>query len=324
MIISKCPMRVSFCGGGSDFESFYRVAPGAVVSTTIDKYIYITINRNFDHTIRLKYSITETVDDISEIKNNILRSALTMLNVRNNVEITSMADIPDTGTGLGSSSAFTVAALHAIYAFNGKYVPPNQLAEMACHIEIDMLEAPIGKQDQYAVAHGGLNFIEFSKNGEVIVKPIIISEQFRRELNNNLLLFYTGISRKSDDILINKKAMNNTEIKKNQDQAAALAYQLRAALHSEDLDQFSNLLSEGWEFKKRAGGNVTNKKIEKWHRTALKCGAKSGKLLGAGGGGFLLFFVPEDRRKDVIDGLKDLKWVDFAFDTQGSRIIFVH
>jgi D-glycero-alpha-D-manno-heptose-7-phosphate kinase len=324
MIISKCPMRVSFCGGGSDFESFYRISPGAVVSTTIDKYTYVTINRNFDHTIRLKYSTTETVDKVSQIKNNILRSALTVLNIKNNIEITSMADIPDTGTGLGSSSAFTVAVLHAINAFIGKNVPPHQLAELACHIEINMLGSPIGKQDQYAVAHGGLNFIEFLQNGEVIVNPIVISEKFCRELNNNLLLFYTGISRKSGDILSAKRKMNNMEIEENQKQASGLAHMLRDAIYSEDLDRFSDLLMEGWEFKKQAGGNVTNRQIDEWYQIALDCGAKSGKLLGAGGGGFFLFFVPKNKRKNVIKGLKELTSVDFTFETQGSRIIFVH
>ena len=324
MIISKCPMRVSFCGGGSDLESFFRISPGAVVSTTIDKYTYITINRNFDHTIRLKYSITETVNRVSEIKNNILRSALEISNTKSNIEITSMADIPDTGTGLGSSSAFTVAALQAINAFSGKHMSPQQLAELACHIEIDMLGAPIGKQDQYAVAHGGLNFIEFLENGEVIVSPIVISETFRNDLNSNLLLFYTGISRKSRDILGAKRRMTDIEIIENQKRASELAHMLRESLYSEDLSRFSDLLSEGWAFKKQAGGNVTNSQIDQWYQTALDCGAKSGKLLGAGGGGFLLFFVPQDKRKNVMEGLNELKPVDFSFDSQGSRIIFVH
>ena len=317
-------MRVSFCGGGSDFESSYRIEPGAVVSTTIDKYTYITINRNFDDMIRLKYSITETVSRVSEIKNNILRSALEISNIRKNIEITSMADIPDTGTGLGSSSAFTVAVLHAINAFNGKNMPAHELAELACHVEIDMIGAPIGKQDQYAVAHGGLNFIEFLQTGEIVVSPIIVSERFRHELNSNLMLFYTGISRRSGDILGSKRRMTEIEIRDNQKQAAELARLLRESLYSEDLDLFNSLINDGWASKRNLGGNVSNQKIDQWYQTALDCGAKSGKLLGAGGGGFLLFFVPPDKRSDVIEGLKELKPVDFLFDTQGSRIIFVH
>ena len=317
-------MRVSFVGGGSDIESYYRVAPGAVVSTTIDKFIYITINRNFDQSIRLKYSITETVDNVLGIQNHILRSALTTLGLLSNVEITAMADIPDTGTGLGSSSAFTVGVLHAIHAFKGEHVSPKQLAETACHVEIEMVGAPIGKQDQYAVAHGGLNFIEFLMNGQIIVTPIIVSEKFKKELNDNLLLFYTGIPRKSGEVLAKQRIDQNNQIIEQQRLAVDLAYRLRDALYSEDLVQFSNTLSKGWELKKLSGPNVTNEAIENWYQTALACGAKSGKLLGAGGGGFLLFFVPKENRKEVIAGLHDLKQVDFTFESQGSRIIFVH
>lgn len=322
MIISRTPLRISFAGGGTDFEKYYRETGGAVVSTAIDKYIYITVNKKFDDRIRVSYSKTEIVEKVSDIQHDLVRESLKYLKIKGGIEITSIADIPSGGTGLGSSSAFTVGLLNALYAFKGEHRSAKKLAEDACSIEIDIVKEPIGKQDQYITAYGGLQFIRFQPNGDVFVDPIVCPQKVKESFNKNLLLFYLSITRKANTILELQK--NNIEQRRGMlDEMRALAVRMRESLIEKKIDDIGLLLHKGWTFKKGLADTISNQQIDAYYSKGMSCGATGGKVLGAGGGGFLLFYCPVQHQRKLRHALVELKEMKFNFEPQGSKIIYV-
>jgi D-glycero-alpha-D-manno-heptose-7-phosphate kinase len=321
MIVTKAPLRISFAGGGTDLKEFYHKEPGSVISTAIDKYVYIAVHRYFDNKILLKYSQTELVDNVDQIKNTRFRECLKLLNITKGVEITSIADIPSR-TGAGSSSSFTVALLHALHAFKGEHVSAEQLAREACQVEISILKEPIGKQDQYAAAYGGLNFIQFSPDERVIVTSLVCNADILKKLNQNLILFYTGIERSASEILSEQK--EKTEEKRQLLQKMKIiSEQMRDTLVNGDLEKFGSLLHEAWQEKRKITGKISSPIIDSYYDAAIAAGARGGKLLGAGGGGFLLFYCDRDKQDKVRIALRNLKEVSFNLDPQGSRVIYV-
>lgn len=324
MIISKTPMRMSFVGGGSDLSSFYRRYGGAVVSTAIDKYMYITVNRKFDSGIRASYSLTEEVKAAHEIKHPLIRAGLDLVGIDGGIEIASMADIPSKGTGLGSSSSFTVGLLHALYGFKNQYVSDEQLASESCHIEIDICGDPIGKQDQYAAAYGGLNYIRFNPDESVTVDPIVCDANTLARLQDNILVFFTGRSREAGSLLAEQSKKTASE-KKMQDtlvQMVSLAEDLKRELEHNNLDAFGEILHENWNLKKTLVDGISDGEIDDWYETGRAAGALGGKLLGAGKGGFMMFFAPPERHAAIAHALPGLREVQFRFDSNGSQIIF--
>lgn len=322
MIITRTPFRVSFAGGGSDIPTFYCKHDGCVLSTAINKYMYISIHPSFDRqqTV-LKYSKTEMVTDLNNIEHQYFKQVLTNFNI-NGIELVSTADIP-AGTGLGSSSSFTVGLLHALYCYKGKYVSKERLASEACNIEIEQLSNPIGKQDQYAAAYGGLNFIKFLHDGQVIVEPVIMNYKKLQQLEANLMMFYTGQLHSASVIL--KEQNKNIQQKQkelNLLKMCKLTYQLRNELHNNNIDAMGEILHENWCLKKTLATSITNLEIDELYQKALRAGALGGKLLGAGGGGFLLFYVPLEKQNNVKKAL-NLPQTPIAFDKQGSTIIYV-
>lgn len=322
MIITKTPFRVSFCGGGSDMSDFYREYGGCVLSTSINRYMYITMHPYFDRRkTAVKYSQTEIVDNIADINHSIFKYVLNEKNI-SGVEIVSTADVPS-GTGLGSSSAFTVGLLHTLYCYQGKYVSKGRLAEEASVIEIDKLGNPIGKQDQYAAAFGGLNFISFHKDDTVSVEPIVTRAETLKKLQDNLVMFYTGLTHDANKILVQQKQnLNLAASKDNLIQMCWLAKQMKHALENNQLEDFGDFLNEGWHRKKELSGKISNSKIDEWYEVALNSGALGGKLLGAGGGGFLLFYCPRDRQERLEKAL-ELERFDFLFEHDGSSVIYI-
>ena len=325
MIISRTPLRISFVGGGSDIASFYHHTPGAVISTAINKYIYIAVNRQFDGRIFVNYSKTEIVTNISDIENNLVREALKLTGVTGGIHIASVADIPSEGTGMGSSSSYIAGLLNALYAYQGKHVNAEKLARQACQIEIDILKKPIGKQDQYIAAYGGFQYIKFNADDSVYINPIICKIETKKTLEKRLLLFYTGITRSADPILAEqtKNMASQTTKRKIMTKMVHLAEKMQNALNKNNLDTFGEMLHENWILKKQMAEGVSNPQIDKWYGTALKNGAIGGKLLGAGGGGFLLFYAPEKKHNKIIRVLSDLSCQKFSFEPQGSKIIFI-
>ncbi len=323
MIISRTPIRISFVGGGSDIQDFYSHHPGAVLSTSINKYMYISSHRYFDKDIiQVKYSRTETVDSLDKIQHPILREGLRKLGIVGGIEISSIADIPS-GTGMGSSSAFTVGLLHNLYAIKRNFVTQEKLAREACEIEIDILKEPIGKQDQYAAAFGGLNIIHFNSDGNVKVEPLYIKKEVRDKLKENLVLFYTGSQRKASDILSEQKRnISNEEKSTVLKSMVSLVFELRDCLYNENLDDFGKILHENWMLKQKMASLISNGHINKIYDTAMRNGASGGKLLGAGGGGFLLFYCEKPHQKRLIEALKPLRTFDMDFDYEGTKIIY--
>lgn len=325
MIISSAPFRISFAGGGSDISFFYRKSRGAVLSSTIDKYIYISIHPYFNRgQTLLKYSKNELVDDLSKINHPVFQEALKEIWPEGGVEIVSTADIPS-GTGLGSSSSFSVALLHALYAYQGTFCSKEKLAAGACDIEIERLKEPIGKQDQYAAAYGGLNFIEFNSDESVVVTPLTLPRESIMELENNLLLFYTGDQRKTAEILKDQKKQVGISDKKFKamGRMVELAYEMREALVAGELKGFARILDEGWNLKRSLSSKISNARIDKYYKRAMEYGALGGKLLGAGGGGFLLLYCEPKNQEKLRKALFDLSELSFNFDWAGSRIIYV-
>lgn len=322
MIISKTPLRISFFGGGTDLREYYSKEAGIIASTAINKYIYIAVNKRFDKSIRISYSKTEIVNNIDEIQHPIVREALKLVGIDGGIEITSIADIP-AKTGLGSSSTFTVGLLNALYAYKGVYVNSETLARQACEIEISILKEPIGKQDQYAAAYGGLNCIQFNPDETVFVDPIICSKETKEYFNKNLLLFYTGITRSAGEVLKDQKKNTISKIE-NLNSMKALVEDLKKILiEGKELSQIGKKLNESWLLKKNISGKISNNFIDEKYCTALKNGAIGGKVLGAGGGGFLLFYCEPHNHKRLINALSDLMLVKFNFEPQGSKIIFI-
>jgi D-glycero-alpha-D-manno-heptose-7-phosphate kinase len=326
MIISKTPLRMSFVGGGSDLPVFYRKYGGAVVSTAINKFVYVTVNQKFDDRIRLSYSKTEEAKSAEKIKHPLVREALRMLGINGGIEITSIADIPAKGTGLGSSSTFTVGLLNALHAFANRYAAAEKLAQESCTIEIERCGEPIGKQDQYAAAYGGFNLIEFNPDDSVSVEPIICKRETLRQLQENTIVFYTGITRSASALLKTQSAtMASDKAKqKTMKRMVALAHDLKAELQKNNLDAFGEIIHENWELKRSLTGGISSSAIDDWYERARKTGAIGGKLLGAGSGGFLMFYAPRDRHEAIANELSNLRRVNFGFEPQGSKIIFVH
>jgi D-glycero-alpha-D-manno-heptose-7-phosphate kinase len=326
MIISRTPLRMSFVGGGSDLPSFYRVHGGAVLSTAINKYVYVNVNKKFDDGIRVAYSKTEEVDSVDKIDHRIVRAAMQFLQMDGGIEITTIADIPSKGTGLGSSSTFTVGLLHVLNAFMGRYVSSDQLGRESCLIEIDKCGEPIGKQDQYAAAFGGVNLIEFKPDDSVIVSPIICDRSTIMELEANTLVFYTGISRSASTLLKQQSQEMSASGDKQRSmiRMVALAYQLREELHRNNVAAFGEILHENWILKKSMVSGVSTTEIDEWYRLARAAGATGGKILGAGAGGFLMLYAPREQHEHVKSALHMLRHIPIGFEPLGSRIIFYH
>lgn len=325
MIISRTPLRVSFIGGGTDLAAFYRFQTGTVVSTAINKYIYITVNKKFDHRIRASYSATEIVDSVDKIQHELIRENLRLLALDGGIEITSISDVPAEGTGLGSSSSYTVGLLNALHAFRGEYADAHRLASEACRIEIDICGKPIGKQDQYIAAFGGLKCIQFNPDETVFVDPIVCRYETKRRLEESLLMLYTGKTRSANAIL--REQASRTE----SDGATAararklgqLAHDLKRALCEDQCDVLGELMHEAWEAKKCMAPGISTHEIDFWYARARSKGAIGGKILGAGGGGFLLLYAPLTRHEDIIRALPELRHVPFRFEPQGSKIIYI-
>lgn len=321
MIITRAPFRVSFCGGGSDLPSFYERYGGCVLSTTIRKYMYLTIHNYFEKDqIVLKYSKTENVHDFSEIDHRIFKQCLTDFALKG-VEISSMADIP-AGTGLGSSSTFTVALLQLLYTYTGQYVSKYKLAKEACAVEIDKLGEPIGKQDQFAAAFGGLRFYEFMPNGFVQVEPVIMTPDSYDKLEKNLMMFYLGGVHSASAILKeqsqNIRSVDKAEVQKKM---CGTARTLKEELQKNNIDAMGDLLHENWMLKRSLAAGISNPFIDETYDKAMKAGATGGKLLGAGGAGFMLFYVPREKQASVRTALDDLREMEFEMDNSGASIV---
>lgn len=326
MIISKTPLRASLFGGGSDFKDYYEnssVGYGSVLSAALDMHVYITVNKKFDDMIRVVYNGNELVNSVDEVKHNIIREALKLTGIEKGIEIIYMADIPLSGAGIGlaSSSALAVGVLNALHAYKGEFVTAQQLAKEACHIEINCLGQRIGIQDQYAVACGGFNRYRFLCDGEVSVTPAVINNETREELFSHLMMFFTGNTRDSRKILseqsdtIDKKmAMLDSLVRTVDDVYEQLA--------KGNVDYVGSKLDETWQIKKQFAGGVSNEDIDNMYTTAINAGAKGGKILGAGGGGFMLLYVDKDKQANVREAMKAYREVEFKCDYQGSRIIF--
>jgi D-glycero-alpha-D-manno-heptose-7-phosphate kinase len=320
MIIVQTPLRISFLGGGTDFPSFYEEDGGNVLTSAIDKYIYVIIKQRFDDKIRIGYTRTEIVDSVDDIQHELIREAMRLTGIKKGVEVTTMGDIP-AGSGLASSSAVTVGALHAMYTYLGESVSAAQLAREACQIEIDILKKPIGIQDQYICALGGMRFIEFHPDGQVSNEHITLDSRLKNRLNESLLLFYTGMTRSADTILGEQKI----NIKNTRDLLNQLKYMAciaREELASGNLDVIGELLHQNWILKKRLASQITNPTIDAIYDAALKAGAIGGKITGAGGGGFFLIYCPYEKREAVRDALSGLVEVPFSLEQDGSKVIF--
>jgi D-glycero-alpha-D-manno-heptose-7-phosphate kinase len=325
MIISRTPLRVSFFGGGSDLQVFYRKTPGLVLSTAVNQYIYITVNKKFDDLIRISYSKTEITDSVDKVEHNIIREALKIVGIEKGIEIVYMGDVPlgSAGTGLGSSSALAVGVLNALYAYTGKHIDAETLAQQACQIEINILRNPMGKQDQYASAYGGINAIQFNADESVFTDPVIFTQETKEVLESKFLMFYTGVERLSSSILGQQASNIDDNFKQIQD-VVELAKEGIAALRQNNIKTIGPLLHESWLLKKRFAQGVSNPMLDDIYQTAIDAGSAGGKLLGAGGGGFFLFYCEPELQPQVRTALAHLKERKFKFEPQGSKIIYVN
>ncbi len=323
MIISRTPFRISFVGGGSDMDTFYSQHQGAVLSTSIDKYMYISSHRNFyKDQIQVKYSQTETVKDLNDMKHPLLRETLRKTGIHGGIEISSIADIP-AGTGMGSSSSFTVGLLHNLYAINRRYVTHEDLAREACEIEIDILKEPIGKQDQYAAAYGGLNIIYFNRDGSVKIEPLYLDNEAYTSLDENLVMFYIGNQRKASNILSEQKKNASQEDKFNTlKKMVELVPDLQSVLYSGNINDFGKIMHENWILKQQLASKISNNEINGIYDAGLANGASGGKLLGAGGGGFMLFYCEKEKQEKLKTALKKYDTFNFHFERDGSKIIY--
>jgi D-glycero-alpha-D-manno-heptose-7-phosphate kinase len=322
MVISKTPFRISFVGGGSDLPSYYLNYGGAVLSTSIDKYIYLSMHSYFfDKKYFLKYSKNELIDSIEEIRHPIIREVFKHFDIKG-VDFNSSADLPS-GTGMGSSSSFTSGLINLCCTYKGYYMSREEIADLACKIEIEILKEPIGKQDQYACAVGGLNFIEFNKDNTVNVERIHLDAERTRIMSNNLLLFYLGNTRNASSVLSEQK-QNIDDGKKieNLGKMVELAYRLKSEILKGEIDALGESMHKGWILKKELASRISNQFIDFYYERAITAGAIGGKLLGAGGGGFLLFYVKPEKHLSVKNALKDLTHTEFNFDNSGTKIIY--
>ncbi|MEW6085905.1 MAG: GHMP kinase [Chloroflexota bacterium] len=321
MIIVQTPLRISFFGGGTDFPSFYMEEGGCVLSSAIDKYIFVTVKKRFDKKLRIGYTQTEMVDRVDEIHHELIREALRVTGVSQGLEVTTMGDIPSEGSGLGSSSTVTVGALQALYTYLGEIVSKERLAREACDIEIGKLEKPIGIQDQYIAAYGNLRFFEFCPDGTVQVEKLELQADLRYELNDRFLLFFTGISRRADSVLSEQKSNIKDRLTVLRE-IKQIAYQAKSELLNGNLDAFGSLFHQTWELKKRMAGQISNGTIDEIYNAARKAGAIGGKITGAGGGGFILLCAPHEKHLAIRRALNGLQELPFQFESDGSKVIF--
>jgi D-glycero-alpha-D-manno-heptose-7-phosphate kinase len=325
VIITRSPLRITLGGGGTDLPSYYRDHGGFLIAAAIDKYVYVTVMRPFTSGIYLKYSRLEHVDATEEVHHPIIREAIKSLGFKTpQIEITTLADIP-AGTGLGSSGSFTTALLKALHAHRRRLVAPAELAELACTIEIDRLGEPIGKQDQYAAAFGGVTCFTFHPDGRVEAEPLKIPMDALFNLEDNLLLFFTGFSRKAGGILSDQKQrteQHDAEMLQNLHFVKDLGRRSREALESGDTGGFGELLHEHWEHKRRRSAGMSNPQIDEWYELGRRSGALGGKLVGAGGGGFLMFYAEDHRRLRAAMKTAGLEEVRFRFDFEGTKVLF--
>jgi D-glycero-alpha-D-manno-heptose-7-phosphate kinase len=324
MIITRSPLRISLGGGGTDLPSYFRKHSGFLIAGALDKYVYITLHQTFQPGLIIKYSKMEQVATVDEVQHPLIREALRVAGIADpHLEITSMADIP-AGTGLGSSGSFTTALLKALHAYRKNIVHPQGLAEQACQIEIDRLGEPVGKQDQYIAAYGGLTCFQFLPNGHVEAFPLKIDAETLYNLEDNLLLFFTGYSRSASAILKdqdNKSRQSDKEMTDNLHFVKELGYQSQEALESGNLSKFGELMNVHWDHKKKRSGGMSNGDIDRWYQLALDNGALGGKLIGAGGGGFLMFYAADKtrlRRALMQEGLREVR---FRFDFEGTKVV---
>ena len=324
MIITRSPLRLSLGGGGTDLPSYYRKHGGFLIASAIDKYVFITIHQTFIDEIILKYSSLEKATTIDEVQHPIIRECLRLAGIRNpNIEITSMADIP-AGTGLGSSGSFTTALLKALHAYQKHLVHPSDLAAQACEVEIDRLKEPIGKQDQYIAAYGGITCFHFHPDDRVEAYPLRMATETMLNLEDNLILFFTGYSRSASSILKeqdDKSRKDDQRMTENLHFVKDIGLQSCKAIESGNLREFARLMNVHWEYKKQRSGNMTNSTIDDWYRLAIDNGALGGKLIGAGGGGFLMFYAEDKMRLRHVLTQAGLREVRFRFDFEGTKIV---
>jgi D-glycero-alpha-D-manno-heptose-7-phosphate kinase len=325
MIISRAPVRFSLGGGGTDLPTYCDEHGGFLVAASIDKYIYVGANSRFYNDILLKYSQTERVDSVDAIQHPLIREAMKLTGVGSAIEIVTVADLPS-NSGLGSSSAFTVCLLNALHAFRREFVSTEQLAQEACAIEIDRLKEPIGKQDQYISAYGGITAFTFEKGGAVHVERVPMKSEAIDDLETNLLVFYSGVERKASDILVEQKKtikQNTNDAVERMHRIKALGYETKKLLMSGNIDAYGELLHEHWTNKRKLASNMTDSTIDEHYEAARKAGALGGKLMGAGGGGFFMFYVRPENRRSVFNALtqRGLRYLRFRFDSDGARII---
>ena len=325
MIITRSPLRISLGGGGTDLPSYYREHTGFLISAAIDKYVYVTVMRPFAPGIYLKYSKLEHVDAVNEVQHPIIREAIKLLDFKTpQIEITTLADIP-AGTGLGSSGSFTTALLRALYAHRRRLLHPSELAELACAIEMDKLKEPIGKQDQYIAAYGGVTCFTFHPDERVAAQPLKISMDRLHDLEDNLLLFFTGFTRSAGSILADQKARTSSgdaDMIANLHYVKELGLRSKEALEAGDVDGYAAIMHEHWEHKKRRSGGMSNSQIDAWYELGRRNGALGGKLVGAGGGGFLMFYAEDHRRLRAAMIGVGLQEVRFRFDFEGTKVVF--
>ena len=324
MIITRSPLRISLGGGGTDLPSYYKKHSGFLIAAAIDRYVYITLHQTFVPDLIVKYSKLERVPSAAEVQHPIIREALQLVGIDGSyLELTSMADIP-AGTGLGSSGSFTTALLKALHSHRKNIIHPRDLAEQACHIEIDKLKEPIGKQDQYIAAYGGLTCFQFLPNGHVEARPLQVDSETLYNLEDNLLLFFTGYSRAAGTILReqdDKSRQSDKDMTDNLHFVKELGYQSQEALQVGDLQRFGELMNTHWEHKKKRSGGMSNTDIDKWYALAMENGAFGGKLIGAGGGGFLMFYAQEKTKLRHALTQAGLKEVRFRFDFEGTKVV---
>ena len=324
MIITRSPLRITLGGGGTDLPSYYEKFGGFLVAAAIDRYVYVTITRPFAPSIHLKYSDIEQVQTVDEIRHPIIREALRMQNLRTpQIEITTLADIP-AGTGLGSSGSFTTALVKALHAHRRRLLHSSEVAKLACEIEIERLKEPVGKQDQYIAAYGGLTCFDFHQDGTVHARPLAVSMDTMWDLEDNLLLFFTGFSRSAGSILQEQKDRSqqlDDEMLANLHYVKDLGIRSQRALESGDCTQFGELMHEHWEHKKQRSRQMSNPQIDEWYELGRRHGAVGGKLVGAGGGGFLLFYTEDRKRLRQAMARAGLEEVRFRFDFEGTKVL---
>ena len=324
MIIARSPLRITLGGGGTDLPSYYRGHEGFLIAAAIDKYVYVTVMRPFTEGIYLKYSALERVSQAEQVRHPVIREALALQQLKTpQIEITTLADIP-AGTGLGSSGSFTTALLKALHAHRRKLIHPQELAELACHVEIERLGEPVGKQDQYIAAYGGLTCFTFHKDDRVTAEPLRISMETMFDLEDNLLLFFTGFSRSASAILSDqhlRSQANDEDMLRNLHYVKELGLRSRAALESGNAISFGELMHEHWEHKKRRSNRMSNDQIDTWYELARRNGAVGGKLVGAGGGGFLMFYASDRNKLRWAMTQAGLEEVRFRFDFEGTKVV---